>query len=68
MNYIKSFIRYLFFALPILLVSCEEDNLFTTTEAPIPQVSEENWEVSAGGVTTGFAEGGHDPRRCRAGG
>ncbi|MBT28565.1 MAG: hypothetical protein CMO01_02810 [Thalassobius sp.] len=58
MNYIKSFIRYLFFALPILLVSCEEDNLFTTTEAPIPQVSEENWEVSAGGVTTGFAEGG----------
>jgi len=45
-------------ALSVLLFSCEDDFLFTTIEAEKPQVTDENWVVSAGGVTTGFAEAG----------
>lgn len=58
MKFIKTYFKYILLALPFLMASCEDDNLFTTVEAPKPQVSDENWQVSAGGVTTGFAEGG----------
>ena len=59
-NYIhmKS-IKYISFLLGlIILLGCEQEILFDTVEAPKPNVSDVDWSASAGGVTTGFAEGG----------
>jgi|GEM_PF-5704191 len=58
MTQIKYILQVALLACSTLLFSCEDDLLFTTVEAPAPQVTDENWEVSAGGVTTGFAEAG----------
>ncbi len=58
MTQIKYIIKITLLAFSTLLISCEDDLLFTTVEAPAPQVTDEDWVVSAGGVTTGFAEAG----------